>query len=389
VSHKGRVIVWGQMFRAPFGGMIWQVLHYLLALRELGFDVWYVEDSDEYLFDPDSYQPVWDVRRNVEVGLRYLSRFGFAERWAVRTPNRYDECFGVESYAELLNLYRSADAVINLCGSQELRDDHGVCKTLVYLETDPVRNQVAVAKGQSDLIAELDRYAYLFTYGVNIGHQRCEVPLERYRWLSTVPPVITELWRSDQTPASRAFTTIANWKHAGKDVEWQGRLWRWSKHFEFTKFIRLPGLVDTELELAIGAVDEDSRKALKDHGWKMRTSAGLADPFEYRSFIQASLAEFTAAKEQYVAPRSGWFSDRSVCYLAAGRPVVTQSTGFEDHVPTGQGLFAFQTVEDAASAVCAIARDYPAHSAAAAAIAREHFEGVAVVRKMLYDMEML
>lgn len=385
---KGRAIVWGQMFRSPFGGMIWQVLHYLLPLRELGFDVWYVEDSDEYFFHPETYQPVWEIDQNVEVGLRYLKAFGFEDRFVVRPPDRYDFCYGLETYAELHSLYVSADLAINLCGSQELRDDHRACRKLVYLETDPVRNQIEVAKGTKKTIAELDKYDHLFTYGVNIGSAHCPVPVERYSWIPTVPPVVTDLWVPDNGPENRALTTIANWKHGGKDVEWQGQRWRWSKHWEFNKFISVPGHVDCGMEIAIGAVDDTDRAALKENGWILRRSADLADPFHYRDFILNSMGEFTASKEQYVAPHSGWFSDRSVCYLAAGRPVITQSTGFDRYVPMGEGLMGFACLEEALAAVKEVCGNYQRHSSKAHEISREYFEATKVIGKMLSAMNL-
>lgn len=386
MSSKGRVVVWGQMFRSPFGGMIWQVLHYLLPLRDLGYDVWYVEDSDEYFFHPETYNPVWEIEQNVERAVRYLRAFGFEDRWFVRAPTRFDVCYGLPNYDDLKALYASTDIAINLCGSQEPREEHRACANLIYLETDPVRKQVEVAKGEEHAIAELDSYDHLCTYGVNIGRDACLIPLERYRWVPTVPPVVTSLWATADAPSRPAFTSVANWKHGGKDVEWNSHRWRWSKHWEFMKFVGLPDKVTPAMELAIGAIDDTDRQMLRDHGWGLSASGRLADPYKYRDFIQASYGEFTAAKEQYVAPRSGWFSDRSVCYLAAGRPVVTQGTGFEDWIDTGNGLFGYDDVDGAAEAIAAIAADYQHHSAAATGLAREYFEARTVLQRLLTDL---
>ena len=378
--NRGRVIVWGQMGASPFGGMIWQVLHHLSAFRRLGFDTYYVEDSDRPLYDPVTYDPTWDCTYNVKLLSRYMESAGFGDRWIFRPPEVYDVCYGAANLKGLKSLYEEAEAVFNLCGSQELRDEHAQIRCLVYLETDPVKNQVEVANGDQERIRELDAYHYLFTYGENLGAADCCVPIQKYQWNPTRPPVCIDWWDTACIQPSRSvLTTIANWKHKGKDIVWKGETWHWSKHFEFLKFIDLPKRSKLPLELAVGAIGREDREKLQHHSWRTIASSTLEDPDSYRKYIQTSLGELTVAKEQYVKPRSGWFSDRSVCYLAAGRPVIMQDTGFGNSLPTGRGLFSFSTQDEALAAIEEVARDYAAHSAAAFEIAKEYFDGERVL----------
>jgi hypothetical protein len=389
-STRGKVIVWGQMAAAPFGGMIWQVLHYLAALRQWGYDAWYVEDSDRLVFDPVTYDVTSDYSRNLQILHESLASIGLADRWVFRPPSVYDRCEGGLDRAGLLALYRDAEAAINLCGSQEVREEHAAIRCRIYLETDPARNQVAVASGDAKRIEELASYDHLFTYGENLNAEDCRVPIERFRWRTTRPPVVVDWWStSGPPPTGAALTSVANWKHSGNDVVWKGEAWRWSKHYEFERFIALPRRSSLPLRLAVGAISGQERDRLHLHGWETLPSATLEEAGKYRSFIQSSLGEFTVAKEQYVLPRTGWFSDRSVCYLAAGRPVVMQDTGFGKFTPTGEGLFAYETEDQALAAIEAIRSDYAGHSRAAQAIASEYYDAKRLVGDLLRQVGLL
>jgi hypothetical protein len=397
---RGRLILWGMMGTLPFGGMVWQVYHYLDALRRLGFDVWYVEDSDRPVYDPVHQNPTTEYAANVALVGDYLDRIGLADRWVFRPPGVRDQCVGALDSDGLADLYRDADAAINLCGAQEPLEAHEKLRCRIYLETDPVENQVAVALGHDGVISRLDRHTHHFTYGENLGANDCPVPIERYQWKATRPPVSVDWWREASPPRDTdALTTIAKWSHQNtdiawkgydsKDVIWQGQVWRWSKHHEFLKFIDVPGRAVLPVELATGSAGPADLARLHRSGWRTRPATDLNDPEAYRAYIKQSRGEFTVAKDQYVAPRSGWFSDRSVCYLAAGRPVVTQDTGFGKFIPTGTGLFAYSTADEALAAIEAVAVDYERHSTAALEIAREYFEGERVLRRLLSSAGLL
>lgn len=386
-ATRGRIVVWGLLAAFPFGGMTWQVLHYLSALRRLGFDVWYVEDSDRAVYSATTYLVTEDVSDNLCYLGDFTAAIGLDDRWVFRAPGTNEVYGALGSVAELRRLYRQADAAINLCGAQEPRPDHREVKRLVYLQTDPVADQIEVANKDCRRIEELDSYDFHFTYGENLGADDCRVPLERYDWLTTRPPVCMDWWFSGKGRLQdSSLTTIAKWRHESKDIYWQGETWRWSKDHEFRKFLGVAGRSALPLEIAVSSISEGDLEELRRKGWRTIPSATVKDPSDYRNYVHASLGEFTVAKEQYVAPRSGWFSDRSVCYLAAGRPVVMQETGFSRYVPVGDGLFAYESEDDAVAAIDRIASDYSRHSRAAAEIAREYFSGEQVVEAMLAKM---
>lgn len=390
---RGKIVLWGMMGALPFGGMVWQVYHYAVALRRLGFDVWYVEDSDRPVYDPVEQNPTNECAANVALLSGYMERIGLGDRWIFRPPGVPDAVLGATDHRGLLRLYGEAVAAINLCGAQEQRDSHDTIACRIYLETDPVENQVAVAKGHQGVIDSLAAHDLHFTYGENLGAADCPVPLERFKWRATRPPVCVDLWAEPHCACGDALTTIAKWSHHSsdiawkgydsKDVSWNGHVWRWSKRQEFLKFIDLPKDAELPLEIAIASNQSADLELLRAAGWRTRPAAALNEPDAYRDYIRTSRGEFTVAKDQYVSPRTGWFSDRSVCYLAAGRPVVTQDTGFAKLIPTGEGLFAYTDRSQALEAIAAIRDDYLRHSAAALAIAREYFDAEKVVGQML------
>jgi len=383
-ATRGRIVLWGLLASSPFGGMTWQVLHHLAGFRRLGFDVWYVEDSDRPVYDPVTYWPVADYTANVAYLAQQMAHIGLSDRWVFRPPGVYDQCCGARDMAGLHQLYREAEAAFNLCGAQELRLEHQHLPCRVYLETDPVANQIAVATGHQPTIEALAGHHYIFTYGENLGAPDCGVPLTQFQWYPTRPPVCLDWWPA-ATPLAddAALTTVANWRHTGKDIVWQGETYYWSKHYEFEKLLALPARAALPLELALGGMREAERQHMCQHGWRIVPSVSLADPCAYHAYICGSLGEFTVAKDQNVRLRSGWFSDRSACYLAAGRPVITQDTGFGNILPTGAGLFAFTTKDEALAAIAAVAQGYTRHATAARQLAEEYFAAERVLGALL------
>jgi hypothetical protein len=377
---QGTLVVWGLLARYPFGGMTWQVLHHLVGFRRLGFDVWYVEDSDSYVYDPTTWWRTADVAANVAYLDRQLRRVGLGDRWVFRAPGT-QAYFGALDGRGLQELYRRADAAFNVCDAQELEPRHSAIARLVLLETDPVASQVGVAVGDEAVIRWLDRYDDHFTYGANLGGADCRVPLRRYQWHGTRPPVCVDWWGDNGPPSRRALTTVTNWRHDDGHVTFEGETWRWTKHDTLVRFIGLGARAALRLELALGRVGEEDVASLRRHGWWVRPP--LSDPDEYRAYIRGSLGEFTISKEVVVRSRSGWFSDRSACYLAAGRPVITQDTGLGTLLPTGEGLLVFTDEAEALAAIEDVAGDYERHADAAREIAREFFAAERVLADVL------
>lgn len=383
-ATRGKIVVWGLLASYPFGGMTWQVLHYLSGLRRLGFDVWYVEDSDSPLQDPKTLWHTAKYTDNVKYLSLYMNSLGMGDRWIFRPPGEENVCLGAADSDGLKRLYREADVVINLCGAHYLRPEHDEINCLIYLQTDPLVDQVRVAKKESWLISQLDRYKYLFTYGENLGEDDCLVPIERYQWYPTRPPVCIDWWSNVSFPSLNAkLTTISTWKNFKKNIVWQGENYSWRKDLEFRRFIDLPLKSQLLIELALEGISDHEATEMRDYGWQIISARNFINPSTYRQYICSSLGEFTVTKEQYVRPRTGWFSDRSVCYLAAGRPVITQETGFSKFFPTGKGLFAFKAIEDILTAMDAIKSDYEGNCRAAQEIAVEYFAAEKVIARLM------
>ncbi|MBA3404631.1 MAG: hypothetical protein H0U13_08115 [Gemmatimonadaceae bacterium] len=379
---KGRIIVFGILFWYPLAGVTYQFLHYLLGLRRLGYDPYYVEDSGRWIYDPALNDLSPDAAANVAAVAPVLEAHGFAGKWAFRGAYPGGKCYGMES-AAILDLYRTADAMLNVTGAQEIREEHMVCSRRIYVESDPFTSQVRVAQGDEETIAALAAHDTHFTFGENLGQPDCDVPIERFNWMPTRQPVALDLWSGPRGKQGDAYNTITTWHNKGKNVEYRGDTYYWTKDREFERFLELPQKRSVRFELAAGVTPEVESR-LRTYGWNRVDSVGISSSIDwYREYIEGSRGEFTVARDQYVRPRTGWFSDRSACYLAAGRPVITQETGFSKFLPTGKGLFAFETMDDILAGVDAIECDYAGASNAAREIAAEYFETGKVVKSLM------
>ena len=381
---KGKVIVFGILFWYPLAGVTFQFLHYLIALRRLGYDVYYIEDSARWVYDPKLNDLSPDPTGNLAAIVPTLEAHGFADRWAFRGKYPDGKTYGM-SDAQIDALYRDADAFLNVTGAQELRDEHMQVKRRLYVESDPFASQVKVAKGDAGMIRTLQAHDTLFTFGENIGASDCGIPMDaRFKWLPTRQPVLLDLWPVAEPKAGAAFNTITTWHNKGKNIEWRGDTWYWTKDREFEKFIDLPKRrPHVRFELAAG-VNAEVRDLLTRNAWRLADSIGVSTSIEsYRDYIRDSHGEFTVARDQYVRPNTGWFSDRTACYLAAGRPVITQETGFSKFYGGGKGLFGFKTMEDILVAVDAIESDYEGNCCAAREVAGEFFAAEKVVGSLM------
>ncbi|MBI1766060.1 MAG: hypothetical protein HYR56_32040 [Acidobacteria bacterium] len=378
---KGKIIVFGILFWYPLAGVTYQFLHYLIGLRRLGYDPYYIEDSGRWIYDPRINDLSGDASGNIAAVAPILEAHGFRDRWAFRGAYPDGECYGM-SESQILQLYREADAFLNVTGAQEIRDEHLACPRRIYVESDPFSAQVKVAQGDAATIATLRAHDTLFSFGENLGAPDCTVPLEQFTWLPTRQPVVLNLWEHAR-PAGEAYTTITTWHNKGKNIVYNGDTYYWTKDREFEKFLDMPERRDVPFELAAG-VDADVDQLLRSHRWRRRDSVEISRNIEsYRDYIQNSRGEFTVARDQYVRPNTGWFSDRTACYLAAGRPVITQETGFSKYLPSGRGLFGFSTLDDILAAVDAIESDYAAHSRVAREVAAEFFDAEKVVGSLM------
>ncbi len=380
---KRRVVLLHFVAQMPLAGIAWQAVHYLLGLERLGFEAWYVEDHGANPYDPRLNSVVTDCASNLAYLRQVMERFGFAGRWAYwdAVNDRYHGMPRERVFA----LLKEADALINLCGSTRLRAEHMACPARIMVDTDPVYEQIRYAKADPATRAYLDAHTHFFTYGENVGGPGWIVPLCGVDWRPTRPPVLLDLWPEAEGEPP-CFSTIATWENKGKDIDFAGRNYVWSKHVNFLRFLDLPWRAAQCFEMAMLPPSPEIETMVSGKGWKLvdprPVSAGLD---VYGDFIRGSRGEFTVAKDIYVRPMSGWFSDRSVCYLASGRPVVTMGTGFDRFYPTGEGLFAYADMEGALAAVAAIKADYTQHARAARRLAAEFFASENVLGKMMRE----
>jgi hypothetical protein len=383
VPRQKKIVLLGMMTRMPVPGNIWLVVHYLLGFQRLGYDAYYVEAHGstprELMERPDDDSSA----RAAAFIDRILRRFDLGDHWAFHGLHDDGRCYGMNE-SQLRDLYRSAELIINLHGGTVPSPEHLNGGRLVYLETDPVTLEIRLHNMNAKASALLEPHHHFFTWGLNYGQPDCRVPLpERFHFRPSPPPVLLDFWQSNAGAPGDTFTTVGNWKQAG-DIKYRGDVYHWSKHHEFLKFLDLPGRTSQPFELTLASCDDDDQGLLKRHGWQFRPASSVSgDLDEYRKYIQGSRGEFTVAKDQNVRLRSGWFSERSAQYLAAGRPVITQDTGFGSYLPTGEGLFAFSTLEEIVQAVDRINTDYELHSRAAREIAHEYFAAERVLSNLL------
>ena len=370
-----KILCSGYLVRYPVGGLSWHHLQYLIGFLRLGHEVAFFED---YGWSKSCYDPMrGDMTSDPSYGVAYLqdllSRYGLEDRWCYLAED--GTAYGM-SREQLAQICRESDIYLNLSNINwipELRE----CRCRVLVDTDPVFTQI----GGFGVGGPFSRYHALFTYGENVHRSSCEMPTGGVRWMPTRQPVVLDLWPVDAGNSVAPFTTVMNWSAYGAR-EHEGRSYG-QKDWEFEPFFSFPREIGAPFEIAINAPPEVKAR-LMDGGWHLANPLEVTrDPWTYQQYIHASRAEFSVAKHAYVSTRSGWFSDRSSAYLAMGRPVVVQDTGFSDFLPCGDGLLAFSTPQQAAAGVCEINNDYGRHSRAARQLATEYFAAEKVLGNLL------
>jgi hypothetical protein len=380
---RAPIVLLGAMTRYPVAGIVWLTMQYVLGFRRLGYDCYYVESHGG---TPRPFVTGGDDGTAGAVAFlaRLMRRFDLTDRWAFQTGHGERRCHGLSAEA-LQRLYSSAALIVNLHGATVPQPEHAANGRLVYVGTDPVLLEVQLHQGSRAAFDFLAPHAAFFTWAGNHGGEDCRLPpVDGFAFHPTRQPLLLDVWDTTDDGLAGSFTTVAGWKQLWREITFEGEVYHWSKHYEFLKVIDLPARCADAFELALTGCDADDRALLERHGWRVTDADNVSGDLDvYRDYIRSSRAEFTVAKDQNVRLRTGWFSDRSAAYLAAGRPVVTQDTGFGSTLPTGCGLFGFSTVDDAAAAVDAIRTDYGRHAAGARAIAAEYFDHTVVLPALL------
>jgi hypothetical protein len=343
----------------------------MLGLRALGHDVFYIEDTGECVYDPVQNTRATDPSYGTTYINNALAPFGLGDRWSFVN---YDGGYHGRSAEDVRRYAAGADLFINLSGGSWFwRDEYASIPRKIFVDSDPAFTQLAIAKAEPWYVAFFQRFDRLFTFGANIGTPASPIPVGDFAWHKTWQPITMDDWHTPAAPRDR-FTSVMTWQiESFADVGG-------NKDQEFVKVIDLPSRTTQKFELAING----PQKLLREYGWDtvdaMRVSR---TPDEYRDFIHGSKAEFGVAKHTYVSTRSGWFSDRTACYLASGRPALVQDTGWSAHLPAGEGLLSFSSIDEAVAGIDRINADYAAHARRAQEIAREYFDARRVLPKLL------
>lgn len=380
-----RIVVAGYMIRHPVAGNMLAFAQYLSALQALGHTVVYFEESG---WDDACYHPATGAYDNdPDDGLVRVNRLLDAIQTVVpvyyfrRDTMQLWNGFKLDEYPNgLERLFSQSDLLLNIGGVCAL-PEFELAPYRAMIDLDPLFTQVGKFAG-----ADVDIYHWHFSYGCNLGKPTCTVPTVGIAWRPTVPPVDVSFWQkaAATVAAGSRYTTIANWSAYG-GIDYKGQ-WYGQKDTEFVKLLALPGKTDANLELAVAGADDLVIKQFSSAGWSIGSSIDISLTLEdYCYYIVQSRGEFSAAKQAYVATRSGWFSDRTVCYLASGRPVVIQDTGINDWLDFTDGVCVFEDLDTAADALEQLQGNYSRHSIAARELANDVFSHTAVLNRLLRE----
>lgn len=391
--QKLRIIVGGLVGQFPLGGVAWDYFHYVLALSELGHDVYYDESTNAWPYDPVAQQPSDDGAFNVRFIGDFFDRYAphLADRWHYRLL--LERSFGM-SKARFDEVASSADVFLNVSGGCQIPDKLNPRCIKVFMDTDPGYSQIGLQHVLDHEGPDAWRYREVkshdrfFTYAENIWAADCKLPRVNLPWQTTRPVATLSHWADvrRQRPTRGALTTIMNLSFT-KEVQayTHDGVHYYDKRAEFEKFIDLPKRSPVPLLIAMGGAE--GMPDLAERGWQLVPGYDVSrTPEQYRQFIGSSAGEWSIAKNFYVATASGWFSCRTACYLAAGRPAVVQETGWSRYVPEGRGVFAFSTMENAIDALAQVQSNPAAQQAAAYEVAREYLAPDRVCTPMLEDI---
>jgi hypothetical protein len=373
-------VVLGYLVRGPLGGMAWHHLQYVAGLARLGHDVMFVEDSDDYesCFDPERGTMGTDPAYGLRFAADALGRLGLGDRWAYFDAHT-GRWLGPGS-GRVLEFCSSAELLINVSGVNPLRPWVREIPARALIDTDPVFTQVRHLTDPA-MRRAAEHHTAFFTFGENIPGVDSDVPDDGLPWQATRQPVVFDAWSLTPGPPGGKFTTVMQWD-SYPAREYGGRRFG-MKSESFEPYADLPRRAAGAFELALGGPSAPS-ESLRSRGWSVVDPRGpTRDPWTYQQYIRGSKAEFSVAKQGYVASRSGWFSERSAVYLASGRPVITQETGFSGHLPTGDGLLAFGDPDGAAAAVDEVNRRYDHHCRAAREVAAAYFDSDLTLTRLI------
>jgi hypothetical protein len=380
-----RAIVTGMIATYPVGGVAWDYGQYLLGLEALGYETYYLEDTGAYTYDPVQQADTEDCGYSLAFLRNSLASLSptLADRWHFRAAN--GETYGIPK-PKLCDLIGAADLFLNVSGSTLLRDEYMTNRCKVLIDSDPGWNHFVNYPKWDASPGWQGTHGYrahdhFLTYAVRIGKRDCALPTMGLAWKPTLPPVAIDRWQP--LPPGNNWTTVMTWNTYQKPIQYDGHVYG-AKELEFGKIESLPRVCpEIALEIAVGGF-HIPRDRWRDLGWSVVDSEAIsASVGDYQKYIESSRGELSVAKNMYAATRSGWFSCRSVCYLASGRPVILQDTGFSETLPSQEGLLAFADTSSALVAITTVEADYARHQRAARQLAEELFDARLVIGQVL------
>ena len=383
MNRKPLVIVGGVIANKYLnGGAVWTRLNWVLGMRKLGFDVVFMEQiHQDNCLDDQGRVTSFEHSVNLAYFRKVMQEFGLSES-AMLIYQDGQECYG-KSFQEIGELASDADLLINITGHLHLPEIMESRAHKVYIDLDPGYTQLWHQAGM--LGAHFLAHDQYFTIAEAIGRSECSIPVGDIPWQTTCQPVVLDLWPVSERGDPERFTTIASWRDDYGTLKHQGQRLGVKAH-EFRRFIKFPDLVDQTCEIALSLYAEDQADLdlLRKHGWQVKDPAQIVpNPVAFREYIQTSGAEFSVAKEMYTKTRGGWFSDRTVRYLASGKPALVQDTGFSHRYPVGEGLLAFDSMNSALMGAREISRNYMAHCRAARQLAEDFFDSDQVLGNLV------
>lgn len=382
IAEPLRIIVLGYIVRGPIGGLAWHHLQYVIGLAAMGHEVIFVEDSGDTewgcCYDPSTGITGIDPGYGLQFAQQAFSQVGLSDQWCY-----YDAFTSRWSgpYSNKIEAYcRKADLLLNLSGINILRGALKDIPKRAYVDTDPTFTQIRNLQDESQHDFACQHNVF-FSFGENIGRQGCDVPNDGFPWQATRQPVVLDKWPVTAAAKNGRFTTVMQWDSYNAQ-EYDGVIYG-MKSRSFDPYMDLPEKTDSKLELALGS-NSAPRELLQKSGWLLRDPLEVThDLSTYQRYIQQSRAEFSIAKHGYAVTNSGWFSERSANYLASGRPVLVQQTGFSDWLPTQSGVIAFNNPDEALAGIESISSNYAEHCEAARAVAEQYFDSYKVLTSLI------
>jgi hypothetical protein len=370
------------MFRYPLGGNLSWALQHILGLKDLGHDVYFVE---KWVYEDSCYDAGQKVMSNdCTYGLKVVGdlfkRYGLEGKWCFVQKG---EIYHGLSRKEIEEVFRTADVYIDFGANNAWAEEALSSASRVWIDGDPGFTQFRLSNNLAQGIP-VPAFDYYYTNGKNVGRDGNVIPTAGIKWRHFYSPVVTRLFDVQVPPRRAVFSTVMNWQ-SFEPIRFNGVTYG-HKDIEFAKIMELPRLAKFPMEVAVSG-NNVPHKQLAANGWTVKNGHDVTISFDsFQHYLYAAKAEFSICKNVYVATRSGWFSDKSVAYLASARPVILQDTGFIEHLPTGEGLLAFSTLEEAKDAIENVSRDYRQHAKKAREIAIEYFESKKALQQLLDEL---